>query len=197
MPGSTTRSKHRVRREEQRQTILLAADRFLRTRPYRELSVEALMADTGLTRTSFYRWFGGLPDVVLAMLDTAAVELNAIAATWARQDDLSASAAGALAEFVGFFARHGPVIAAIAQATSYDPEIEERYRATRDRFVAMTQAGLQQLGHANAAQVALALNLMNERFLLEQFGDSNRPGDPEQAAATLEWIWLGAMRPSD
>jgi len=114
VPLSTVRTKHRARREEYRQTILLAADRFLRARPYRELTVEALMADTGVTRTSFYRHFDGLPDVVLAMLDGADTELTAIADAWARRGDPLTSAADALTEFVAFFARHGPVIAAIA-----------------------------------------------------------------------------------
>lgn len=179
-----------------KRAILRAADSFLRRHPFRELSVEALMAETGLTRTSFYRHFDGLGELILELLENAGQELTAIATQWAGAPDgqLLAAAHGSLSQFVGFFARNGPVIAAVAQATSYDGRIEERYRAFRDRFVQMTAEGFERLGLAHAADVALALNLMNERYLLEEFGDGTQPGDPVRALATLEWIWVGAMR---
>jgi AcrR family transcriptional regulator len=196
MPSSTLRTRHRDRRETHRQQILDAARDFLRHQAYREMSVEALMADAGLSRTSFYRHFDGLAELVLELLDTAGAELTAIARAWSEvpDDDLLAQAHGTLSAIVDFFARRGPVFNAVAQAASYDERIEERYGALRDGFVALTADGFRRLGHPYPEDLALALNLMNERYLLEQFGDRTRAGDPARATATLEWIWLGAMR---
>ena len=57
------RARHRDQRETTRRDILAAADRFLRERPYRELSIEVVMEGTGLTRTAFYRHFDDMADL--------------------------------------------------------------------------------------------------------------------------------------
>ena len=69
------RTRQRENRENTRREILAAADRFLRERPYRELSVEVVMAQTGLTRTAFYRHFDDLPALVLRLLADVGAEL--------------------------------------------------------------------------------------------------------------------------
>src|SRR5690349_24665523 len=82
MSSATQRSRHREQRESTRREILAAADRFLRERPYRELSVEVVMAETGLTRTAFYRHFDDVTDLVLRLLSDLGSELFAIAERW-------------------------------------------------------------------------------------------------------------------
>ncbi len=73
------RARHREQRESTRREIIAAADRFLRERPYRELSVEVVMAETGLTRTAFYRHFDDVTDLLLRLLAELGSELYAIA----------------------------------------------------------------------------------------------------------------------
>jgi AcrR family transcriptional regulator len=53
---------------EARARITAATARLLDDRPFRELTVDAVMAEAGLARTVFYRHFDGLPGIVLALL---------------------------------------------------------------------------------------------------------------------------------
>src|SRR3954447_15373564 len=64
---TTHRATARVGRQAAHERIVAAAERLLRERPYRELSVEEVMAEAGLSRTVFYRHFDGLPELVLSL----------------------------------------------------------------------------------------------------------------------------------
>lgn len=197
MSSATQRARQREHRESTRQGILDAADRFLRERPYRELSVDVVMAQTGLTRTAFYRHFDDVTDLVLRLLEEVGGELLAIAEQWNQSAgaDPPEAAHEALSDVVDFFVRNGPLVRAIADAAATDERIEAGYRTAFDRFVDMTAQALDRLvaeGEATVAHpraLALGLNLMNEAYLLHEFG---RPpfGDPAAALATLETVWL-------
>jgi AcrR family transcriptional regulator len=199
MSSSAQRARQREHRESTRREILGAADRFLRERPYRELSVDVVMTRTGLTRTAFYRHFDDVTDLVLRLLDEIGTELLAIAQRWNEDagGDPPMAAHQALTDVVGFFVRHGPLVRAIADAAATDERIELGYRKTFNAFVDITAQGLERLaaqGAATAANpraLALALNLMNEAYLLHEFG---RPpfGDPAVALTTVETVWLRA-----
>jgi AcrR family transcriptional regulator len=200
MSSVAQRSRQRERRGDTRRKILDAAQQFLRARPYRELSVETLMADTDLTRTSFYRHFDDLPQVVLRLLEEVGGELYEVADHWAATAtaDFEGAARTGLAGIVEFFERHGPIVRAIAEAASTDEQIEHGYRGFLTAFEEMAKQGLDamvaggQLESCDTRQLARALNLMNERYLLDQLGREPR-GDPAVALATLERVWLGAV----
>ena len=202
MSSVAHRSRQRERRDDTRRKILEAAQQFLRSRPYRELSVETLMADTGLTRTSFYRHFDDLTQVVLRLLEDVGGELYGVADRWAASaaEDFEGAAREGLAGIVQFFVRHGPIVHAIAEAASTDEQIEHGYRGFVMAFEEMATQGLDemvasgQIDPCDTRQLARALNLMNERYLLDQLGRKPR-GDPEVALATLERIWLRSVGP--
>ena len=78
MSSPAQRARQREQRERTRRQILAAADQFLRERPYRELSVEVVMAQTGLTRTAFYRHFDDVTDLVLQLLEEIGHDLYAV-----------------------------------------------------------------------------------------------------------------------
>lgn len=202
MSTSAQRSRRREQRENTRRRILVAADAFLRERPYRELSVEVVMARTGLTRTAFYRHFDDVPDIVLRLLEDVGGELYAIADRWRQSAGYSYPAAAheGLSGIVDFFVRHGRLVRAVAEAAATDEQIEHGYSeflaaftdmiaGTLDRLVA---SGQLEVPHTRA--MARALNLMNEAYLLDEFG--REPiGDRDVALATLETIWVRAVGP--
>ena len=64
-------------REEAKEEILDAAMKFLSERPYRELTIPVLMAETSVERTSFYTSFASVPDLVKEVLGRVMVELRA------------------------------------------------------------------------------------------------------------------------
>lgn len=195
----TRRAHHREQRESTRREILAVAEHFLRERPYRELSVEVVMAETGLTRTAFYRHFDDLTDLLLRLLAELGSELYVIAERWgaeagARYPDAALEGLGGI---VDFFARNGPLVRAIAQAAATDEQIEAAYRGGLQAFIEITTKTLDRLVEAGQLDVtdtgalARALNLMNEAYLVEEFGHGT--GNPQVALATLKKVWLGAV----
>jgi AcrR family transcriptional regulator len=199
MSSTARRTRHREQRERTRREILAAADRFLRERPYRELSVEVVMAETGLTRTAFYRHFDDVTDLVLRLLTDLGSELYAIAERWSAGagSNYPAPALEGLGGIVDFFARNGPLVRALKEAATTDEQIERAYRGALEAFIATTTETLDRLVQTGQFQVpdtgalARALNLMNEAYLVDEFGHGE--GDPEVALATLRTVWLGAV----
>src|SRR5207245_11680435 len=112
------RARHRDQRETTRRDILAAADRFLRERPYRELSIEVVMEGTGLTRTAFYRHFDDITDLVLRLFAEVGQELIAVAQRWGEDAGAGypAPAHAGLSGTVDFFVKHGPLVRAIVDA---------------------------------------------------------------------------------
>jgi AcrR family transcriptional regulator len=204
MSYGVQRTRRREQREHTRRTILATADRLLRERPYRELSVDLVMARTGLTRTAFYRHFDDVPDLVLRLLAEVGRELYAVAERWREQalsDDFVAAAHEGLEGIVEFMAKHGRLVQAVAHGAASDELIERGYRQFVDVFATMIGEILEQLVSEqrldipNPRTVARALNLLNESFLLDQFGQEPL-ADPDVALRTLETIWLRTLAPA-
>jgi AcrR family transcriptional regulator len=194
------RVRYREQRESTRRQILDNAADFLRERPFRELSVDGLMSEIGLTRTAFYRHFDDTTDLVLRLVAELTAKLYPVAERWRanvgkRYPEPAREALGAI---VDFYVAEGPLIRAVVDAAGVDERIEAAYRSIMAAFIDLTAETLDALAAAGVVEVvdppalALALNLMNEAYLLEEFG--REPfGDPEVARATLERVWLGAV----
>lgn len=160
------------------------------------------MAQTGLSRTAFYRHFDDVPGLVLRLLEDVGRELYVIAAHW-RQIAVMDFAAGAregLAGIVDFFVEHGRLVRAVSEASATDAAIEQGYRGFLAAFTEIIEQGLDELVTAgqlkvpNTHTLASSLNLMNEAFLLEEFGREPL-GDRDLALATLETVWLRVIVP--
>ena len=191
MPSSATRVTRRRQRQESRQAILDAAERRLRAGRYPDLSVDALMSDTGLTRTLFYRHFADLPDVVLQLLVSVGGELMEISEEWVRGSDSEPIGRESVAAIVDFFVRHGTLIRAITDAARYDAEIDEIYGDVIERFVDMTAGALEGLPAkpADVRETARALTAMNEHYLLTTFGREPAATSPDRAVDALWSVW--------
>jgi AcrR family transcriptional regulator len=194
-PSPLLRTRRRQEREETRRQILLAADAFLRERSYRELSVDELMRRTGHTRTVFYRHFGGLPELVMEVLQSVGAELMEVSRDWAVAFAAPPERAREnLARIVDFFARHGTLLRAVADAASYDDDIERLYRQVIEGFVMMTAEALErrivagEMPDLDAPETARALTWMNERYLLDAFG-RGEPSDPKRVLDALWTVW--------
>jgi AcrR family transcriptional regulator len=197
MSPQAHRTRRREQREETRRQILAAAERSLREQPYRELTVDVVMAETGLTRTAFYRHFDDVTDLVLRLYEDVARELFAVAERWAGHAGVEYPSPGreGLAGMVDFYVRHGPLIRAIAEAAVTDERIELAYRGSVDRFIEETAGALERMAGSgllkvpNPRALARAMTLMNQAYLLAEFGREPQ-GDPEVALETLQQVWL-------
>jgi TetR/AcrR family transcriptional regulator, ethionamide resistance regulator len=182
------RDNARTRREEARERIVAAAERLLEDRPFRELTVDEVMAQAGLSRTVFYRHFDGLPEVVLALLARIEADLaERLADAPAGGDWLQDVLAGA----VDVFARHGRFLRALNAAAGHDAEIEAAYCAFVERWVEETAPALG--GGERGLELSRALHLMNGHYLMETLG---RDPDFDRGLAldTLLRVWTAVAR---
>ncbi len=191
---------HRVRvrqtRQESRAQIVAATERLVRRQSYAELSVEQVMAEAGFGRTIFYRHFDDLADLLVRACREAINELYEAqrALGQVRPDEDADAVRRALRSAVDVYAQHGPLLRAVAEAAAGDPQIAENYEAMRARFDDFLEQSLRGVAdlssrpHADVAQTARALNLMNEHYLLDAFGHDPRVS-PETAVQTLTEIW--------
>jgi AcrR family transcriptional regulator len=185
-PAAARRRNAQVRRSEARARIAAATERLLAERPYRELSVDAVMSEAGLSRTVFYRHYDGLPEVILELFEAVAAELAA---------ELESGELGEIIEAAaGAFAAHGPLMRAVDQAASHDAVIEHATRTVSDAFTARMAAQLQEAMNEGRVrpgdpyELARALNLMNQRYLLDTV--ARDPGfDQARAVAALLAVW--------
>jgi AcrR family transcriptional regulator len=194
MPDAARRSAHRLQRGETRARIVAAAEEELRTRPLRDVSVEEVMERAGLTRTLFYRHFDDLFDLVLSVARPAFDDLFAVdEAVLQAQADEGDRLRQAIAPAVALFAEHGPLIRAVAEASVFDVAVEEIYQGALDRFAALTERFLKQVGApvADRAQTARALTFLNVGYLLDSFGSKPRV-TPEAATTTILELWRAA-----
>lgn len=183
----------RVPSSEARQRILAAANELLRHRRYGQLSVEALMAASGLTRTVFYRHFHSLPQVVLGVLDELVAGIEATPATVGLSGpDLLRRQ---LEMVVATYAEHGPVLLALEQAAREDEQVEAALRDWADRAIGVS-VGLLRLGIEQGVtpampveDVARALHAMNRAYLLELVA-SDRGIDRDAAVEALWTVWV-------
>ena len=200
--------RRRRRPEEAERAILAAARAFLEEHPFREMTVEGVMARTGLSRPAFYAYFRDRYEVVTQLLEGIGGLLFALDWRWlsggeggdeAKEVLVDALRAGSQA-----FVEYGPVLRAIADAAGYDARVEQVYRyglierliaAVATRISRDVEAGVSP-GELDPEETARALVLMTERYLLDAFGrPERRPSRRESAAVfgTLEEIWVRTL----
>ena len=81
--GDATGNRRRRRTPaEAEREILEAAESFLRERPLRELTIDEVMAGTGLSRPAFYVYFKDRHALVLRLVQEIGRELQEMADRW-------------------------------------------------------------------------------------------------------------------
>ena len=179
-------------RDEARRRIVAATAVLLRGRRFRDLTVEAVMAEAGLARTVFYRHFDGLADVVVGLLDDAVGD-TAEVATSAADPGAPEALFGMLARGVDLYVAHGHLLAAVEEASHHDPVVEQVYREAFERSVQAT-AALLAAGVANGhyvlepLPVGRALMHLNAGYLTDVLARAATP-DRDEALRTLWTIW--------
>jgi len=192
---STPSRATRVPKAEARERIRGAAARLLTRGSYRDLSVDAVMAEAGLARTLFYRHFDGLPAVALSLLEEFRDSMVA-----GGDPTQPGYLRRTLEHAVDVAHRHGPLLRAIDDAARHDAEVERAYRGYQAWFTDVI-AGIYRTNIASGLvrdvpdvdAAAMALNLMNGAFLLEAFGSGEDRVTPEVAVEVLWTIWARVL----
>jgi len=179
--------------------ILGAAEAFLQENDFRDLTVDGVMAATGMKRSAFYNYFADRNALILRLLgDIEAEMMQAIGPWLGRSSDPVAALRTGLDQVVQIYALHGHLLRAIHEASFHDDEVERAYRQVIDDFVDVVAGLLRRENRSGRTsvprprEVAHALLTMNTNVLVERLGRA--PNDsPRAVAGTLQFIWERAI----
>jgi TetR/AcrR family transcriptional regulator, ethionamide resistance regulator len=194
---TSRRPKHDPKVSERE--ILDAAEQLLRERPFREMTVEAVMNRTGLKRPAFYVHFRDRHDLVLRIVGEVGSELFEMSDRWLKGDDSLNDARAALEGLVSVYARHGPVLRALADAAGSDEQVEHAYRAFVQEFIDATARHIREEQAAgrigelpDVDETARALIWMEERYITDALGHTPQK-DPKLVLEVLYNIWVSTL----
>jgi TetR/AcrR family transcriptional regulator, ethionamide resistance regulator len=198
-PVQETQKRRRRSPELAEREILDAAESFLRERPFRDLTVDEVMARTTLSRPSFYVYFRGRHHLAVRLVEGIGAELFEMADRWLGGDgDPRGDVRAALEGTTAVYARHGLVLGAIADAAGHDPEVEATYRGLIERFVDASAEHIEeeiaggQISGLDARETARALVWMSERYLRETMGRATQT-PIETVVETLWMVWVRVL----
>ena len=123
------------RAERTRAEMLDAAFEFLWSRPYRDMTVNSLMATTSISRSAFYRYFKDVHELMENLLMRLESEILEGASPWLSDDgDPVALLYESLAVEVRICYRRGPFLKAVSDAAGNDARLEAAWNGFLDRF---------------------------------------------------------------
>lgn len=191
------RPKHDPKESERE--ILDAAEEFLRERPFREMTVEAVMSRTGLKRPAFYVHFRDRHDLALRVFEVVGGEVAEMIDRWVQGDDLPNDARGAFEGLADIYVRHGSVLSALSDAAGSDEKVETAYHDMVQRLIDATARQIEKeqargrIGeHVDVEETARALVWLDERYLTEALGRTPRT-DPRRVVDVLNNIWMSTL----
>jgi AcrR family transcriptional regulator len=190
--------------EDRERAILETAERLLAERPLQEISVDDLARGAGISRPTFYFYFASKEAVLLALLDRLVAQAREGVELAMLSSDPPRVVREGLSAIFETFRAHRPVLLAAAGARATSEEVRELWSRVMETFVAETAEAIaaeQERGVApavpEARDLAVALNLMNERVLQAAL-ERDRPGIADELVLdTLVTVWMRAIYGTD
>jgi len=179
--------------------ILNAAFEFIWSRPFREMSVNSLMASTDLSRPVFYQYFTDVHDMMQTLLKMLGEEIFASSNLWL--DGVGDPVALLNKTFDGLTQtcyRRGPFLRAISDAATTDERFEKDWRqflgAFDDAGITRIEADQAQglIAAFDARPVTFALNRLNAYTFIDAFGQRPR-SKPKPVQDALARIWISTL----
>ena len=185
-----------------RDLILDAADQFLRTHPFRDLTVSGLMQATSVSRPAFYQYFRDRYDIAAALIDRLAEAIVASGRDWltgAASDPAGGCDAG-IRSYVEHIAPQAYVMRAICDAAAADERIDrlwrqglmQRYIDGVSRRIRSDQAAGSVSPALDADLTALALVLFSASFTCDCLGKPECASE-EAFAETVSHVWCATL----
>jgi len=180
--------------------ILQAAEEFLREHPFRDLSVDEVMARTTLSRSSFYVYFRDRHDLILRLIQEIGDQLMQMADRWlAGTGEPRAAVRDALEGLSVVYAEHGIAMRAIADAARVDTQVEHFYEDLINRFVVANTTHIAEEIAAgrtppmDPGETARALVWASEAYLVRTLGTVPPRASREQVVETLSAMWVRVL----
>lgn len=195
--------------DERQESILRTAEELLATRGFDDISIEDLATGAGLSRPAFYFYYSSKDAVLLALLDRVIRQVERRVGELPRDFDTDPAGAwrASIGAFVDVFADHQAVTAAAISAGHRSPEIRDLWSRSIDSWIdfsaevirAERARGAAPAGASTdgARDLAVALNLMNERTLSATFAGETPALQRDTALDVLASIWIRAIYATD
>lgn len=200
---ATTRLRRRP--EDAKHEILEAAGSLLRERSFHEVSVDALMRRTTLSRNSFYFYFRDRYELLASLVDPLGQKFDEAHAVFLNgTGDLLTDGREALVRVARIFAEDGALISALREASAYDPEARSSWQAINepqlliDGFAGKIREEIDagRIIDLDAQETARALLGMNIHYFLHNV--VGRPDiDVDHLTDVLLRIWSRTLLLSD
>lgn len=190
--------------DEREQAILATLERLLQERPLADISVDDLAKGAGLSRPAFYFYFPSKDAVLLALVERVIAEADQRAdAALNGMDARAVDPAGvwrAINALFETFGAHRAVTLAGAAARTTNTEVDALWSRFMKKWIDYTAESIRAERERGAApdtipaeDLAVSLNLMNERTMFAAFADE-KPAVPEDRIVdTLAHIWLTSI----
>ena len=185
--------------ERTRTAILNAALDFVWSHPFREMTVNSLMASTHLSRSAFYQYFDDIHKMMETLLHMLAEEIFASSNHWL--DGVGDPVALLNETFEGLTQtcyRHGPFLRAVSDAATTDERFEKDWvqflRAFDDAGITRIEADQAQglIAAFDARPVTFSLNRLNAYTFIDAFGQRPR-SKPKPIQDALARIWISTL----
>jgi AcrR family transcriptional regulator len=191
------RRSNRPSGDDREHAILATAERLMAERPFAEISVDDLAKGAGLSRPTFYFYFASKDAVLLTLWERVITEADAALESISTTDPAAIWRPAVSVFFETFGAHRGVTVAAAGSANC---EVRDVFTTFMQKWIDFTAATIDAERKRGAAPVTLpsadlaaALNLMNERALQAAFA-SETPGIPaDRVLDTLVHIWTTSI----
>jgi AcrR family transcriptional regulator len=164
---------------------------------FQDLGIERIATKAGIGRTAFYFYFKDKRELLMRLAEEVTGILYTTADAWfsGRDGDPAAEMREALTVIARMYEEHGPLLRAIVEVSTYDPEAATYWRTLLGRFVVATEeriAAEQAAGRGAdgpPGAIAFALVWMTERTFYEQMVQRT-PHTTDELVDALTGIWL-------
>ena len=187
------------RPERARAEIQNAAVRFLWSRPFREMTVNKLMAQTSLSRAAFYYHFADIHDLMETMLGRLQIDVMAGVSPWLSEEgDPVALLYQSLSAEVELSYTRGPLLKAFSDSAGFDKRMEEAWYgfldsfddAVAERISADQEQGL--IDPLDARLIATTLNHADAALYIRAFGSKPRR-QRGQVLRAIARVWISTL----
>jgi len=182
-----------------RKAILDGALELLWTQPFREIKVADLMAIAGVSRSAFYRYFDDLYALMDTLLQGLEADIFEATAPWLTGDgDPKHLLRQSLSGLVRVCFERGPLLRAVADASTTDERLERAWAAFLDKFDEAVASRIEQqqalglIEPFDARSIAVALNRLDASMLIHSFGRHPRR-NAEMVLEALTRIWTSTL----
>lgn len=183
--------------------ILETAERLLEDRTLAEISVDDLAKGAGISRPTFYFYFPSKDAVLLTLLDRIIAEADERADAALGPMDAAVDPAGvwrAINALFESFGGHRSVMLAGWAARPSNAEMHSMWSQFMQKWIDYTADSIQAERDRGAAPVtipardlAIALNLMNERTMFAAHAAEKGSIDRDRLVDTLAYIWVSSI----